>query len=68
MYTSIAELEAFRIKHLSRQGAFNVNSCMNLKNLSLEEKKIYGPLFNELKERLQDAFQDNDEEQFQHEL
>lgn len=53
------QLEQFRIKHLSRQGT--LSSLMHtLKNFSLEEKKVYGPLFNALKEKTQEAFKEKE--------
>lgn len=55
-----ASLEEFRIKHLSRHSAL-AEMMHVLKTLPLEEKKVFGPLMNELKERVQDAF--NNKEQ-----
>lgn len=54
------DLEAVRIKHLGRQGI--ISSLMQqLKDLSLDEKRLYGPLFNGLKERVQKAFNERQE-------
>lgn len=55
------ELEAFRIAHMSRQGTLST-LMHELKNFSLEEKKTIGPLFNDLKNRAQDAFKLKEEE------
>ncbi len=48
-------LEELRIKHLSRQGALS-ELMATLKELPLEEKKVAGPLMNQLKEKAQEAF------------
>ncbi len=49
------ELEAIRIAYLSRQGSINT-LIEQIKNLSLEEKRVLGPLLNELKKSAQAAF------------
>lgn len=48
-------LEQVRLTFLSRNGSL-ATAMEQLKNLSLEEKKIYGPAFNTLKKNLLDAF------------
>ncbi len=55
-----SELEAFRIKHLSRQGTLS-EIMHELKNFSLEEKRTLGPLFNALKETALHAFNEREE-------
>ena len=50
-----ADLEAFRIKHLSRQGML-ADLVQPLKGLPLEEKKVVGALVNTLKNDLQEAY------------
>jgi phenylalanyl-tRNA synthetase alpha chain len=62
-----AELEAFRIKHLSRNGLLTT-TMQSLKELPLEEKKVLGPLFNALKEKAQEAFKNAQEQLFQEEV
>src|SRR5581483_3880621 len=49
------DLENFRIKYLGRQGILSTLMSM-LKPLSLEDKKILGPIFNDFKEQAQEAF------------
>jgi phenylalanyl-tRNA synthetase alpha chain len=49
------ELELFRIKYLSRQGLLQ-GLVQQLKELPLEEKKSVGPLVNNLKSSLQEAY------------
>ncbi len=58
------ELEAFRIAHVSRHGSLSV-LIQRLKEFSLEEKKEFGPLFNDLKERAYSAFKNKEEELLQ---
>lgn len=49
------DLEAFRVKFLGRNGS--ISNLMHLiKDLSLEEKKVYGPLLNDLKQFAQEQF------------
>lgn len=64
--TSLSELELFRVKHLSRHGALST-LMQGLKELPLEAKKLYGPLYNSLKERTLAAFNEV-EAKFQQEL
>ncbi len=61
------ELEAFRVAHLSRQGSLS-QFMHQLKNFSLEEKKTLGPLFNDLKERAQNAFKEKEEQFILHKI
>ncbi len=56
------ELEAFRVKHLGRQGILQ-DLVQRLKTLDLEEKKVVGPQINTLKETLQEAYK-NKEQKF----
>ncbi len=49
------ELEALRLKYLSRNGIF-ANLMTNLKVLSLEEKKELGPELNRFKQQATDAY------------
>ncbi|MCL4229527.1 phenylalanine--tRNA ligase subunit alpha [Candidatus Dependentiae bacterium] len=52
---TLQELEHVRIAFLGRQGQLaSIMSCM--KNLSLEEKKLCGPLLNELKQTSEQLF------------
>lgn len=56
---SAEALEQVRVIFLGRQG--HVSDLMaHLKNASLEEKRICGPLLNELKQELQQTFQDKE--------
>ncbi len=56
-----AELEALKTEFIGRQGI--VAQLMDeLKNLSLDEKRIYGPELNKLKKTLTDAFSAKQEE------
>ncbi len=55
------DLEAFRIKHLSRQGLLG-DIVDRLKTLDLEQKKVMGPLINSLKKELLAAYQEKDEQ------
>lgn len=50
------ELEAVRIKYLGRQGIL-ADLMTELKELSVEDKKIFGPLCNQLKVEFQNAYQ-----------
>lgn len=50
-----AELEAFRITYLGRQGKIS-HLMEQLKALPLEEKKVWGPQLNAFKQQAQDAF------------
>lgn len=54
-----AELEAFRIKHLSRHGLLSV-IVNTLKELDLEQKRTIGPLITTLKKELQQAFKERE--------
>jgi phenylalanyl-tRNA synthetase alpha chain len=56
-----AEFEPFRFKHLSRQGLLS-DIVNKLKELNLEEKKVVGPLINTLKNDLQQAFKEREEQ------
>ena len=58
---SPTDLEAFRIKHLSRQGLLS-NIVNKLKTLDLEEKKVMGPVINTLKKELQAAYQEREQQ------
>lgn len=53
--TSQADLEKIRIDFLGRSGHLT-NLMAELKNLSLEEKKVFGPQLNTLKQELQNRF------------
>ena len=55
------ELEEIRLKFLSRNGLI-ANFMSKLKNLSSEEKRVYGPLLNELKEAAHTAFDHKQQE------
>lgn len=55
LVTNTRSLEAFRIKHLSRQGMLQ-DLVQRVKTLDLEEKKVFGPRINTLKESLLEAF------------
>ncbi len=48
----LSELESFRIKYLGKKGVIT-SYLKELKNLSLEERKLLGSQLNELKERLE---------------
>ena len=51
--TSSEEIEALRIKYLSKKG--EISSLMNdFRNVAVEEKKVLGQKLNELKEKAQD--------------
>jgi phenylalanyl-tRNA synthetase alpha chain len=54
--TNKEQLESFRVKHLSRQGTLSA-IMHKLKTFTLEEKKVFGPVFNALKEQIQQAFE-----------
>ena len=54
------QLEAVRIKYLGRQGSIT-GFAQQVKDLSLEEKRVYGPLFKDLKETTQHAFDQRQE-------
>lgn len=58
---SAEQLEAFRIRHLSRQGLLST-LMQEVSSLSLEEKRTMGPLFNSLKTETQQAFKDREEQ------
>jgi phenylalanyl-tRNA synthetase alpha chain len=53
------ELELFRVRHLGRQGSLAL-LMQEMSSLSLEEKRVAGPLFNTLKEEAQKAFKDHE--------
>ena len=55
-----ADLETFRVKHLSRQGLLS-DIVNKLKQLDLEQKKVMGPLVNSLKKELLTAFKEQQE-------
>lgn len=48
-------LEDFRVKYLARKGELN-DLFENLKKLSVEEKRIFGPKLNGFKKELEDLF------------
>lgn len=52
--TSIEELENFKNKFLSKKNGFITNLFAELKNYSLEEKKILGQKINELKDLVEE--------------
>jgi phenylalanyl-tRNA synthetase alpha chain len=52
-----SDLEAVRLKYLSRNGIF-AELMSQLKELSLEEKKEFGPVLNTLKQQATDAYHD----------
>ena len=54
--TTEQTLEAVRIKYLSRQGLVNALT-QHIKDLSLEEKRIYGPEIKAIKDRITHAFE-----------
>lgn len=54
------QLEAVRIKYLGRQGSIT-EFTQQVKGFSLEEKRVYGPLFKDLKETTQQAFDQRQE-------
>ena len=45
---NLDEIEALRIKYLSRKGAIN-DLMADFRNVAAEEKRIYGPLINQVK-------------------
>ena len=47
--TNLDEIEALRIKYLSRKGALN-DLMADFRNVAPEEKRIYGPLINKVKQ------------------
>lgn len=53
------DLEQFRVRHLGRQGEL-ATLMAELSGLSLEEKRTMGPLFNALKQDLQEAFKNRE--------
>lgn len=61
------DLEAVRIKYLGRNGIIS-NLMHELKNLSLEDKRHYGPLFNKIKEDAQLAITNKQEEIIQEKI
>lgn len=56
-----AELDALKIEFLGRKGKI-ADIMAILKNLSLEEKRHYGPALNTLKEELTQAFEHKEQE------
>lgn len=60
LVSTSADLETFRIKHLSRHGLLSDIVNM-LKELDLEQKKTIGPLVNTLKQEVQQAFHQREE-------
>lgn len=50
------DLEEFRILFLGRNGRIT-ELMASLKNLSIEEKRVFGPLFNEFKQFAQEAYE-----------
>lgn len=55
--TTLTELEQFRILYLGRQGRMTALMA-ELKNLSIEERRQFGPLCNQLKEEITQALQE----------
>jgi phenylalanyl-tRNA synthetase alpha chain len=55
------ELEALRIKYLSRHGILS-NLMHQLKDMTLEDRRIYGPALNELKDKAQSLFTQRQQE------
>lgn len=53
----LENLEAVRIEYLGRQGIIAQQIMPELKKLSLEEKQIFGPIINQLKEQSQIIFE-----------
>lgn len=58
--TTEAAVEDVRIKYLGRQGDI-INLMAVLKDLSLEEKKIYGPQLNQLRQTAETAIREKKE-------
>lgn len=56
-----ADLEAFRVRWIGRQGAF-AKLTQAFKEYSLEEKKRIGPIFNALKASVAEAFAHKEQE------
>lgn len=54
------ELEAVRLTFLSRNGSIPT-LVSSLKNLSIDDKRVYGPLLNELKTKSEQLFQEKQE-------
>src|SRR3990167_2304469 len=54
--TSITHMEAVRLEFFSRKGKI-AELMGQLKDLSLEEKRVHGPRLNALKESLEKSFQ-----------
>ncbi len=53
---SLQSLESVRVVYLGRSGALT-DLMTHLKSLSLEQKRALGPMLNELKKRLHDAYE-----------
>ncbi|MBA3954181.1 phenylalanine--tRNA ligase subunit alpha [Candidatus Dependentiae bacterium] len=58
--TTQQQLEEVRVKYLSRQGVITTLT-QQVKELSLEDKRLYGPLFKDIKESTQQAFEQRQE-------
>lgn len=59
-----AQMEAFRLQHLTRQGTI-AELFVSLKNLDAEGKRVVGPALNELKQSVHEAFELKKEALFQ---
>ncbi len=54
---NLTDLESLRVKYLGKKGEIT-QALKSLKNLSLEEKRIFGSKINELKELLEELYQE----------
>lgn len=50
------ELEAVRLQHLTRSSELS-NRLASIKDMSSEDKKVYGPLFNETRQRVYELYE-----------
>lgn len=62
---NLKELEDIRVKHLGRKGTI-INLMQNIRNLTVEQKRIFGPLINNLKKEAQELLESKNQE-FEHE-